>query len=195
MAATSCTEGPNYVRYWHWVVTYRRSDNALLRTDFLGDECRTAPPPGTAPVITPALVLQEMRRLPIRPTTVTVEPVPTTLVNFATAFAAETQTQTFTVTLLGQPVAVRVTPISYVYDFGDGTSLGPTEDHGARYPSPTVTHLYLTPGAVDASVSVTYRGEFSVGGGQWIPVPGTATVDGQPVSVSVREARAELVSH
>jgi hypothetical protein len=45
-----------------------------------------------------------------------------------------------------------------------------------------------------ASVDVTYGGEFSVDGGPTIPIPGTVTIPGPEVAVEVLEAHAQLVA-
>ena len=192
--ALSCAEGPDYVRYWHWVLTYQRPGDVLVSTDLVGSECRSSPPAGGPAVVTAGMVAAEMARLPIPPAVVAVQPVPTTLVNFNTGFYVDVEPAVFTVTLLGQLVAVRVTPVSFVYDFGDGHTLGPTTDRSAAYPDATVTHAYERPGAAAASVAVTYEGEFSVAGGPWLAVPGTVTIAGTPVDLRVREARAQLVA-
>jgi len=43
-------------------------------------------------------------------------------------------------------------------------------------------------------IDVTYGGQFSVDGGDWIDIPGTATVEGTPFSLRVAEAHAQLVT-
>jgi hypothetical protein len=40
---------------------------------------------------------------------------------------------------------------------------------------------------------ITYGGEFSIGGGAWIPIPDTVTVAGRSQPVTVKTARSRLV--
>ncbi len=191
--ATTCPQGGTFVRYFHWVLTYQLPEYTLVRIAQLASQCRAAPPGGDA-TVTPDLVLREMRRLPLRGGSVIVEPHPTTLVNFATAFAVQTTAQAFTVTLLGQSVQVLASPTRYLYVFGDGATFGPTADAGSRYPNPSVTHTYRQPAEVLARVDITYRGEFRVAGGPWIPVPGTVTITGTEVPLRIRQAPSVLVA-
>lgn len=192
-AAKNCPEGATYVRYNHWLLTLNADTGAVVAVAAAGSECRSTPPEAV-PLVTPDMVRRAMERLPLPEPTVQVKPSPLTLVNFKTGFWVEVQAQTFDITLLGQQVQVRATPVSYAYDFGDGETLGPTEDAGTPYPHPSITHTYRDDGDVHAHVSVTYRGEFRVGGSGWAPVPGTVTVDGPPVQIQVRQAHAQLVS-
>ncbi len=117
-----------------------------------------------------------------------------TLVNFATNFYTETQPFTRTITLLGQRVDLRITPASYGWRFGDGTSVS-TSTPGAAYPDLQVTHDYLSAGTVSPAVDTTYTADFRVNGGGWRPVPGTVTIPGASVPLEVVEATPTLVGY
>lgn len=41
---------------------------------------------------------------------------------------------------------------------------------------------------------VTYTGQFRIGGGEWVDIPGTVTINGTPVTVTVATARSRLVT-
>lgn len=87
--------------------------------------------------------------------------------------------------LLGHEVRIRPTLQEVVYDFGDGQTYGPTTSTGGRYPDGDVTHTYASAGTVDPSITVVYGGQYSVDGGSWQIVPGSATVTGpaQPLEI------------
>ena len=86
--------------------------------------------------------------------------------------------------LLGFPVQVRAEPSRFSWDFGDGTVL-PTSDPGAPYPDLTTWHEYVTPGQVAITLTTTYTGEYSVAGGPFIPIAGTAEIASEPVGLEL----------
>ena len=98
------------------------------------------------------------------------------------------------VTLLGYAVRIRPTLEHFSYVFGDGTSFGPTESRGGPYPDGDITRTYNRPGSYRTHVDITYGGEFSVNGGAWTRIPDTVTVAGPPTTLTVRTAKARLVS-
>lgn len=147
--------------------------------------------PGQAPAL--VVTAEDFRQLPLPPGTVHIQPGNgRTLINVPTNVYVEADTVTLPTTVLGQPVRVRATPITYDWTFGDGQGLH-TSDPGAPYPDLRTTHTYRTAATVRLGLATTYRGEYSVDGGPWQPVDGTATVasPAQPL-VAVR-ARTELV--
>ena len=73
--------------------------------------------------------------------------------------------RTLSTTVGGTPVSVVVTPVSYRWDWGDGTTTT-TRDPGAAYPHQTVVHRYreLLQGVV-VTLTTTWSATFSVEGG------------------------------
>lgn len=151
------------------------------------------PESGSMPI--PVFTVEDLQRLDIAAATSVVEPAPHTLVNYNTNVYAEAEAQEFTTDLAGYPVTVRVYPIEYTWDYGDGTSLGPTQLTG--YPlednewdiETDTSHRYTETGDVQVGLSTTFEGEYSVAGGPWLTVDGTSTVDSTPVEVSVWRAK------
>ena len=123
-----------------------------------------------------------------------------TLVTLATYFEVKWPAAGFqpgeidTVSLMGQQVRIRPTSQGYTYVFGDGTSSGPTTSPGGIYPDGDITHTYPKAGIYNSHIDITYGGEFSVGGGAWIPIPDTVTVAGRLQPLTVRTAHARLVT-
>ena len=145
------------------------------------------------PTITPGLVLQAFRRIPLPAADLVIQPPNgRTLVNFKTNFYTEQGELSRTVTLLGRQVELRIWPASFQWRFGDGESAQTTEP-GAAYPDLQVTHEYTQKGRVAPSVDTTYAAQFRVGAGPWRDVAGTVTIPGTPQALRVVEARPVLV--
>jgi hypothetical protein len=99
-----------------------------------------------------------------------------------------------TVALLGSPVRIRPTAHAYNYVFGDGTTSGQTTSSGGTYPDGDITHAYAKKGRYNTRIDITYGGEYSIGGGPWIPITDTVTIPGQRQTLTVKTAHARLVS-
>jgi hypothetical protein len=144
------------------------------------------------PEITPALVLQAFRRIPLpRPSTY-VQPARKTLINFDTIFYTRAHPFDRTITLLGQQVHLAIRPATYRWVHGDGTS-ATTATGGAPYPAKVVTyryqHAHVT---VRAHVEVTWAADFRVDGSPMRPVPGTVTTVGPATPLRIAEASPAL---
>lgn len=156
-----------------------------------GQQCLGPDEVNQAPV--PVLTLEDFRRLPLPPAVVHIQPGNgRTLINVPTNVYLDASTRLIPTQVLGQPVQVRAIPTEYRWTFGDGTALA-THDPGAPYPDLRTTHTYRSAGTVPVAVTTTYRGEYSVNGGPWLPVDGTAEVATPPVPLVVVAARNELV--
>lgn len=146
-----------------------------------------------APAITPVLVAAALKRIPLPPSKLIVQPPNgRTLVNFDTNFYTETEAFTRSVTLLGQQVELSITPASFAWRFGDGKS-ETTTSPGSAYPDLEITHNYLRKGRVTPSVDTTYTATYRVNGGAAQPVPGSVTIAGTAVPLRVVTARPQLV--
>jgi hypothetical protein len=147
------------------------------------------------PVVTPGSASAALRRLPLPPSTLRVQPPNgRTLVNFATNFYTDREEFTRTVRLLGQQVELRITPARFTWRFDDRES-ATTTTPGTPYPDLEVTHDYLVKGEVHPRVDTTYTADFRVNGGAWRPVPGSVTIEGDPVALEVVEASPILVGY
>lgn len=102
--------------------------------------------------------------------------------------------------LLGLPAEVRFTPVEFLWDHGDGSTLS-TPDGGATWAelgqaefSETATsHVYEQPGTYTLSLAVRFAAEYSVGGGPWTPVAGTLLADSGAFDITVGSAGTVLV--
>jgi hypothetical protein len=158
-------------------------------------EQTVCPSDDVTPVVTADAVLNALRRVPLPPSDLIVQPPNgRTLVNFDTNFYTEAAPLDRTIRLLGQRVDLRIWPSSYEWHFGDGEAIA-TESAGAPYPDLEITHSYTTKGQVGPAVDTTYAAEFRVNAGPWRPVPGTVTIPGDTVALEVVEATPTLVGY
>ena len=152
------------------------------------------------PVLGMAQILAAFHNTPWAHPTVHIQPEGNvTLVTLTTYFEVRWPAAGFqpgeinTTTMLGNQVRIRPTNQGYTYVFGDGTSSGPTISAGGVYPKGDITHVYAKAGVYSSHIDIVYGGEFSVGGGQWLPIPDTVTIAGQLQPLTVTTARARLV--
>ncbi|QNN52284.1 hypothetical protein [Nocardioides mesophilus] len=175
-----------------WDLWARRPDG---RWEAIGSQCFGRPPTladTPKPTVTPALVLNALRRLGLPAIEAKTQPADKTLVNFETIFYAEPRSFSRTITLLGQRVDIEAEPTQYTWLHGDGTSTSTTTP-GAPYPAKEVTHVYSDAyQTVQARVDVTYSARFRVNGGAWQDIAETVTIAGPPTPLRVSEATAVL---
>ncbi|MDX6291015.1 MAG: hypothetical protein QOH50_90 [Kribbellaceae bacterium] len=124
---------------------------------------------------------------------VKVQPAGRTLVNLDTiVHTDQSKISTVTVALLGFPVVVEATPMSYTWNFGDGATLTTTSP-GKPYPSKEITHKYMKRGSVSVSVTTNYAARFNVADSGWQYVDGTVPITGPATALLIREAVPVLV--
>lgn len=85
---------------------------------------------------------------------------------------AEAEHRTITRSMLGHVVTIRAIPTTYVWTFGDGTTLTTTFP-GRPYPHRDIAAQYRYEGWYEMSLSTEFAGEYSVDGGPFIPINGT----------------------
>jgi PKD repeat protein len=125
---------------------------------------------------------------------VKVQPAGRTLVNLDTiVYTDESTVSTKTVVLLGFPVVVEATPMTYSWDFGDGSPVLITSTPGKPYPSKEVTHKYMKRGSTKVSLTTNYAARFNVDGTGWQYVDGTVPITGPATDLLIREAVPVLV--
>ena len=146
------------------------------------------------------LTTHDFDTFPIAAATPHQERAPHTLKNYNTNFWADPNPQEFTRTINGQNVVLRATPVSYTFDYGDGTALGPVAYPGYQlgadvWDQPTDTsHQYAEPGDYHFTLTTTYRGEYSVDGGPWQVIDGTVSRTSDPQLVRVWRTKVGLVA-
>jgi hypothetical protein len=185
----ACPQGPEYLRYFHWIARIRLPAGTVLDVSQQTSVCRATPPDGLSlEQVTPGLVADAMRHIGLTAGVLDVTPSPTTLVAYPTTVRVQVAPYDTTLTLLGQQVLVHATPARVVVDFGDGATA--TLSSGQ-----SVDHTYTQAGRLAVTAHVTWVGQFRVGGTSgWTAVPGTVPITGDSVPLAVREAAAQLVA-
>lgn len=119
---------------------------------------------------------------------------------------ADVETQTLNETLLGIPVEIRVNPQSFLWNYGDGVRRL-TYDPGQPLPdswqgetvvktnqeTPT-SHVYTETGRFPVSLTTTFVGQYRVGGGPWIVIPGSVNIQASPGEADIWRVAARNVS-
>lgn len=145
----------------------------------------------------PGLMAREFQSRKINAAEFGVQPQPHTLIGFNTNFYSHPTKQTFPLTLLGQSITLTVYPVSSTYDYGDGTTVGPTELEGSALPNAQwgtetrTSHAYQRTGEFVASVTTRFHGSYSINGGPTMPIPGEATVTSPGVRLSVWRSKVD----
>lgn len=125
---------------------------------------------------------------------VKVQPNGRTLVNLDTiVYTDESRMATSTVTLLGFPVLVQGTPLTYTWSFGDGSPALTTSMPGKPYPSKEITHKYMKRGTANLTLTTNYSARFNVANTGWQYIDETIPVTGPATSLQIREAVPVLV--
>lgn len=144
-----------------------------------------APPP-------PTISTEDFQSLTIPASTLKSQLGGFTLKGAHTNLYADGGTQHLDTIVLGQPVTVKATPISYTFTYGDGTKLttktpgAPVAGNGNGFDIQTETsHIYTTTGIFTATLTTTYTGQFSVNNGPYQPIPGTANTTSTPLNIDV----------
>lgn len=136
----------------------------------------------------------EFAALPVEPLVATAGPpegwIPVNMVN---VLYAEPEEQVLDTELLGTPVQVRATPISYHWDLGDGNTIT-TSEPGEPYPSEAVSSEYRYEGWYDVTLTTTFEGKYSVDGGPWEPIDGTIEVASDPIEIFAKSFESRLVN-
>jgi hypothetical protein len=136
---------------------------------------------------------------PQRPT-VASEPDGWAIIGLDTNFVSSAAQHTASGILLGRPASVRFTPVSFLWDYGDGVrastaSGGRTwKQWGVPEFSPTPTsHIYSAGGSYDVRLTVEYTAQYSIASGPWLGVPGTLRLSAPTFTVVAADAKTVLV--
>jgi len=146
-----------------------------------------------------AMVQQAFREIDFAKGGLSIQPVGNvTLVNLPTFFQASWPEagvgpdEIDASALLGYRLEIQPMVRSLTYVYGDGNSSGPTESLGGPHPDGDIRWTYTRAGAMATRLDTTYGARFRLQGGAWMTIPDTVTVQGTPVTLTVREAKARL---
>lgn len=115
-----------------------------------------------------------------------------------TNFYAESAPQTLTAEMLGQQVSIQAVPAAWTWNYGDGsparTVNRPGEPQGEFNEETATSHIYTETGIYPVNLTTTYRGQYSVNGGPWLPIMGAAQVPSSPVTADIWRTKTKNVA-
>lgn len=152
-------------------------------------ECVTAVSPGPATDGAPPVSIDEVRTLLVLKPEIRSDNGGRGIRNAETNFYADAETRTLVTTLNGVEVELRATPVSFRWDYGDGSPTKTTSVAGQSQPEfnvPTPTsHVYEDTGQYTVRLTTVYIGEYREAGGEWVLIPGTISLDSAPVTANI----------
>jgi hypothetical protein len=163
-------------------------------------ECYEVGEPGEPGI--PTITIRDIATFVPTPGRQQMEPDGWAVAGLDTNFYAITGSHVVNGTLLGRPAAVRFTPTSYRWAYGDGTSAtkrtpgGTWEALGIAEFEPTPTsHVYERVGDYTITLDIVFAAEYRFDGGPWRPVIGTITLPANDLQIRVGTAKTVLVEH
>ena len=155
-----------------------------------------------------ALAINEFHKNTAKVSRPTISPLTTTLANFPNIFSSDVRAYTETTGITVAAVRIQFIPTAYRWDFGDGTVLDTTDpgkpfdpDHPETVATTReieknfpITHRYRYVGKVSVTLTVTFRGQYSVNGGEWTDIAGRVQASSPPHELTVKQARGRFVS-
>jgi len=151
-----------------------------------------APDPTTA-------TIEDVAQFAPQPPRVIGEPDGVGVVGMPTNFVVDAAEHTVTGRIFDVPVTVRFTPVSYAFDYGDGstretTSPGTSWDDldVPQFTATDTSHSYGAAGEYEASVTIRYAAEADAGGG-WFPIAGLLELNTPTTVIRVVEVDTALV--
>lgn len=184
-----CTAGPDG-RPVRWFEQFTFG-NTNAWTQIEPDRCLYSENPVDVLGQIAAQIQTKFEQLPISAGTSGIQPSPHTLKGAETNFYAEAAEQTFAVDMLGQAVTIVAKPVQYRWDYGDGTSLGPTPVMGGPLPEDRwgektrTSHIYTQTGDFQVVLTTYFQGTYSVNNGPPLPIPEQGQFTSPPQTVSV----------
>lgn len=152
--------------------------------------------PEEAPIV---ITLEEFQKQPVLAATIVSQPSNFGLRNAHSNVYAQAQEQEFTFEFQDAEIVLKARPVSYQWNYGDGTSAttttpgGPVD--GAAFDTETPTsHQYTRTGDFQLILTTYFAGDYSVDGGPFQPVAGEAAVVSEPHLMSIWRTEGHNVS-
>lgn len=149
----------------------------------------------------PYPTLSDLARFTPLPPSLSGEPYTAGIMGKPTNFLSTASTHSLDGELFGYPVSVRFTPVSYTFDYGDGTTATvhdayeSWEEAGLAQFTPTdASHVYSAKGEFAVSVTVAYSAAVNFSGSDsWLPVDGFVRATTAGYDVTIYEVVTALV--
>jgi len=139
---------------------------------------------------------EDVQRLIVEPGRLIVQPDRSwVLVSAETVVMTDASEHVLRTRVLDLDVDVRVTPVLYTWDFGDGSAPLTGTDPGEPWPNHTVSHVYEAPGTAVISLRTEWDATFRVAGtSTWLPVAGRAVTTQTTDPIEVVTATPRLTT-
>jgi len=139
--------------------------------------------------------LEDLEHLQIPPSPLRIQPDSGwALTGIETVAYTENSPQGYLVELLGLDFYVAVVPVSFEWDFGDGTPPIRTSTPGAPWPDHTIAHVYEKAAEVRPHLNTSWKAYVRrEGSPTWGEVPGTGQTTTVGPPITVYSARTRLV--
>lgn len=152
----------------------------------------------TAPAPPRSFTISDVLTLAPASVTLAAEPSTWSIVGSHTNFFTTATKHAAAGTVLGHPITVTFTPVSYRWDSGDGTTRETTTPGASwaalgqeDFTATATSHVYREKANVQASVTVTYTASVTLANGASIPV--TGTLDRASAAVPIELFTADTV--
>ncbi len=203
LANRADTDGPTIAeepeRRWTPPPIERGNGCEVTPGDWAAVECtgtRAAPPPPAAPAGTPGVTIRDVASFRPELAVLRSEPDGWAVRGLDANILATGGSSTRTGELFGITAEVRFTPVAYTFDYGDGSAPLSAASPGSTWatlgldefdPTPT-SHVYTAAGTYTVTLLVDYAAEYRVGGGAFIPIPGTLAIPSAPIDIVVADS-------
>lgn len=152
--------------------------------------------PAEAPII---ISIDEFQSQPIVQSLVISQPQNFGLKNAHSNVYAQAQEQEFAFEFQDAQINLRAWPVSYEWNYGDGSTVVTTDSGGPvagnGFDTQTLTsHQYLDTGDYTVTLTTYFAGDYSVNGGPFQPVAGQASVASAPHVMSIWRTEGHNVS-
>lgn len=171
-----------------WIIPVSTDTSVDYENSAFGPtECTTSAVAGAGGA--PSFTLEEVRTLLLLDPTIESDNAGRGVRNAETNFYTDAGVETLSTTINGVPVELRATPVSFHWNYGDGTAPRVTHVGGhaqAEFNTPTPTsHVYEETGEYTVTLTTVYIGEYREADGDWVLIPGTITLDAAPVTADI----------
>ncbi|ALD12527.1 hypothetical protein AES38_05995 [Clavibacter capsici] len=160
---------------------------------------KPADPAPAAPTV-PGVTLADVARFVPRSASIRSQPNGWALVGAPVNLLTDASAQVVDGTLLGRPAQVRFVPVSFTWNYGDGT-ISTTDGPGASwkqlgqqdFTTTDTSHVYPSMGDRQVTLTIAYAPSYRFDGGGWQQIPGTLPVQVGPVTIHVLQGSTVLV--
>ncbi|WP_435300408.1 hypothetical protein [Timonella sp. A28] len=184
-----CAEGQVTAAYR--LHTYDADTNELVGTQFREGDCIAEPDPAASEVF--EVTQADFQKLPLQGSGISLQPHDGQgIINLPVWVTTSPDAQILPATVLGRNITVKATPVSYTWDYGDGTIFTTTSPN-KPYPHNDYEHTYTRISTPTITLTTTWTGAYSLDTTTWIPIPGTATTTDTTEPLNIEERKPVLV--